>query len=154
MWQGLHFQDEVRRRFQMLAIPRSRTQPQPGRVPVASYEYSKVAAVVGWARRTEIRPRWRWRNRRKVESMKREWIIERGRDKVQLVCPVCQDFNIATLTVVNAQVMDKLGQAEWIIADIRISANRLLEALFVAVEQPHQGIKPLQVFLKEDACMR
>ncbi|KAH1192695.1 Mediator of RNA polymerase II transcription subunit 27 [Glycine max] len=53
-----------------------------------------------------------------------------------------------------AQAMDKLGQAERIIADIRIGADRLLEALFVAAAQPHQGNKPLQVFLKEDACMR
>ncbi|XP_061337607.1 mediator of RNA polymerase II transcription subunit 27 [Gastrolobium bilobum] len=53
-----------------------------------------------------------------------------------------------------ALAMDKLGQAERIIADIRIGADRLLEALFVAAEQPHQGKKPLQMFLKEDACMR
>ncbi|WVZ06569.1 hypothetical protein V8G54_019915 [Vigna mungo] len=53
-----------------------------------------------------------------------------------------------------AQAMDKLGQAERIIADIRIGADRLLEALFVAAAQPHQGNKPLQMFLKEDACMR
>ncbi|XP_027352217.1 mediator of RNA polymerase II transcription subunit 27 isoform X2 [Abrus precatorius] len=53
-----------------------------------------------------------------------------------------------------ALAMDKLGQAERIIADIRIGADRLLEALFVAAAQPHQGNKPLQLFLKEDACMR
>lgn len=50
--------------------------------------------------------------------------------------------------------MDKLGQAERIIADIRIGADRLLEALFIAAAQPHQGNKHLQLFLKEDACMR
>ena len=50
--------------------------------------------------------------------------------------------------------MDKLGQAERIIADIRIGADRVLEALFVAAAQPHHGSKPLQLFLKEDACMR
>ncbi|KAK7284785.1 hypothetical protein RJT34_19538 [Clitoria ternatea] len=53
-----------------------------------------------------------------------------------------------------ALAMDKLGQAERIIADIRIGADRLLEALFIAAGQPHQGTKPLQLFLKEDACMR
>ena len=53
-----------------------------------------------------------------------------------------------------AQAMDKLGQAERIIADIRIGADRLLEALFVVAAQPHQANKPLQIFLKEDACMR
>ncbi|KAL2345297.1 hypothetical protein Fmac_006582 [Flemingia macrophylla] len=53
-----------------------------------------------------------------------------------------------------AQAMDKLGQAGRIIADIRIGADRLLEALFVAASQPHQGNKPLQLFAKEDACMR
>lgn len=50
--------------------------------------------------------------------------------------------------------MEKLGQAERIIADIRIGADRLLEALFVAAAQPHQGNKHLQLFLKQDACMR
>ncbi|KAL2345310.1 hypothetical protein Fmac_006595 [Flemingia macrophylla] len=53
-----------------------------------------------------------------------------------------------------AQAMDKLGQAGRIIADNRIGADRLLEALFVAASQPHQGNKPLQLFAKEDACMR
>jgi len=53
-----------------------------------------------------------------------------------------------------AQAMDKLGQAERIIADIRIGADRLFEALFVAAAQPDQAHKPLQMFLKEDACMR
>ncbi|RYR32879.1 hypothetical protein Ahy_A10g047404 isoform B [Arachis hypogaea] len=53
-----------------------------------------------------------------------------------------------------ALAMDKLGEAERIIADIRIGADRVLEALFVAASQPHHGTKPLQLFLKEDACMR
>lgn len=53
-----------------------------------------------------------------------------------------------------AVAMEKLGQAERIIADIRIGADRLLEALFISAGQPHQGSKPLQVFLKENACMQ
>ncbi|MED6111714.1 hypothetical protein PIB30_054891 [Stylosanthes scabra] len=53
-----------------------------------------------------------------------------------------------------ALAMDKLGEAERIIADIRIGADRVLEALFVAASQPRHGTKPLQLFLKEDACMR
>lgn len=53
-----------------------------------------------------------------------------------------------------ALAMEKLGQAERIIADIRIGADRLLEALFIAATQPQQSNKPLQVFLKEDASMR
>lgn len=52
-----------------------------------------------------------------------------------------------------ALAMDRLGQAARIIADIRIGADRLLEALFIAA-QPHQSNKPLQLFLKEDASMR
>lgn len=52
-----------------------------------------------------------------------------------------------------ALAMDRLGQAARIIADIRIGADRLLEALFIAA-QPHQSTKPLQLFLKEDASMR
>ncbi|CAL0310005.1 unnamed protein product [Lupinus luteus] len=53
-----------------------------------------------------------------------------------------------------ALAMDKLGQAERIIADIRIGADRILEALFITASQPHHGSKPLQLFLREDACMR
>ncbi|KAI9076399.1 hypothetical protein K1719_041634 [Acacia pycnantha] len=49
--------------------------------------------------------------------------------------------------------MDRLGQAARIIADIRIGADRLLEALFIA-SQPHQSTKPLHLFLKEDDAMR
>ncbi|KAF7818846.1 mediator of RNA polymerase II transcription subunit 27 [Senna tora] len=52
-----------------------------------------------------------------------------------------------------ALAMDRLGQAARIIADIRIGADRLLEALFIAA-QPHQSTKPLQLFVKEDASMR
>ncbi|CAI8614924.1 unnamed protein product [Vicia faba] len=53
-----------------------------------------------------------------------------------------------------AVAMDQLGQAERIIADIRIGADRLLEALFISAGQTHQGSKPLQVLLKENACMQ
>ncbi|KAM1096385.1 hypothetical protein ACFX15_013485 [Malus domestica] len=52
-----------------------------------------------------------------------------------------------------AQAMERLSQASRLIADIRIGADRLLEALFVAA-QPHQSSKPLQLFLNEDASMR
>ncbi|KAI4300556.1 hypothetical protein L6164_033923 [Bauhinia variegata] len=52
-----------------------------------------------------------------------------------------------------AQAMDRLGQAARLIADIRIGADRLLEALFIAA-QPHQSNKHLQLFLKEDSSMR
>lgn len=52
-----------------------------------------------------------------------------------------------------ALAMDRLGDAARLIADIRLGADRLLEALFVAA-QPHQSTKPLQLFHKEDASMR
>lgn len=52
-----------------------------------------------------------------------------------------------------ALAMDRLGQAARIIADIRIGADRLLEALFIA-SQPHQSTKPLHLFHKEDDAMR
>lgn len=52
-----------------------------------------------------------------------------------------------------ALAMDRLGQAARLIADIRLGADRLLEALFVTA-QPHQSTKPLHLFLKEDASMR
>jgi mediator of RNA polymerase II transcription subunit 27 len=52
-----------------------------------------------------------------------------------------------------ALAMDKLVQAERIIADIRIGADRVLEALFISANQPHQDNKPLQVFLNENACI-
>jgi mediator of RNA polymerase II transcription subunit 27 len=54
-----------------------------------------------------------------------------------------------------AIAMEKLGQAERIIADIRIGADRLLEALFISAGQPHQGNnKPIQIFVKENECMQ
>ncbi|PRQ56016.1 hypothetical protein RchiOBHm_Chr1g0331111 [Rosa chinensis] len=52
-----------------------------------------------------------------------------------------------------ALAMDRLGQAGRLIADIRLGADRLLEALFVAA-QPHQSTKPLHLFLNEDTSMR
>ncbi|XP_059428438.1 mediator of RNA polymerase II transcription subunit 27 [Corylus avellana] len=52
-----------------------------------------------------------------------------------------------------ALAMDRLGDAARLIADIRLGADRLLEALFVAA-QPHQSTKPLHLFRKEDASMR
>ncbi|KAF3442743.1 hypothetical protein FNV43_RR16660 [Rhamnella rubrinervis] len=51
-----------------------------------------------------------------------------------------------------ALAMDRLAHAGRLIADIRLGADRLLEALFV-VTQPH-STKPLQLFLNEDASMR
>lgn len=52
-----------------------------------------------------------------------------------------------------ALAMERLGQAARHIADIRLGADRLLEALFVTA-QPHHSTKPHNVFLKEDASMR
>ncbi|GMN39555.1 hypothetical protein TIFTF001_008782 [Ficus carica] len=52
-----------------------------------------------------------------------------------------------------ALAMDRLSHAARLIADIRLGADRLLEALFVAA-QPHQSNKPVQFFLNEDASMR
>ncbi|CAB4287036.1 unnamed protein product [Prunus armeniaca] len=52
-----------------------------------------------------------------------------------------------------ALAMERLSDAGRLIADIRLGADRLLEALFVAA-QPHQSTKPLHLFLNEDASMR
>ncbi|XP_059655294.1 mediator of RNA polymerase II transcription subunit 27 [Cornus florida] len=52
-----------------------------------------------------------------------------------------------------ALAMDRLGHAARLIADIRLGADRLLEALFVT-SQPHQSSKPLHLILKEEASMR
>lgn len=52
-----------------------------------------------------------------------------------------------------ALAMDRLSNAGRRIADIRLGADRLLEALFVA-SQPHQSTKPLNLILKEEALMR
>lgn len=54
-----------------------------------------------------------------------------------------------------ATAMEKLSQAGRLIADIRVGADRLLEALFVAAAQPPQSSKPpLLLILKEEASMR
>ncbi|KAK9289931.1 hypothetical protein L1049_008093 [Liquidambar formosana] len=52
-----------------------------------------------------------------------------------------------------ALAMDRLAQAARLIADIRLGADRLLEALFVSA-QPHQSNKPLHLFMKEDTSIR
>jgi mediator of RNA polymerase II transcription subunit 27 len=52
-----------------------------------------------------------------------------------------------------ALAMDRLGHAARLIADIRLGADRLLEALFVA-GQPHQSSKPLNLIIKEESSMR
>ncbi|EXC21215.1 hypothetical protein L484_002225 [Morus notabilis] len=52
-----------------------------------------------------------------------------------------------------ALAMDRLSHAARLIADIRLGADRLLEALFVAA-QPHQSNKPVKLFPNEDASMR
>ncbi|PWA64086.1 mediator complex subunit [Artemisia annua] len=55
-----------------------------------------------------------------------------------------------------ALAMDRLAQAARLIADIRLGADRLLEALFIAGQQPSPGStnKPLSMIVKEGACMR
>ncbi|KDP36119.1 hypothetical protein JCGZ_08763 [Jatropha curcas] len=52
-----------------------------------------------------------------------------------------------------AMAMDRLAQAARLIADVRLGADRILEALFITA-QPHQSNKPLQLFRKEDTAMR
>jgi mediator of RNA polymerase II transcription subunit 27 len=52
-----------------------------------------------------------------------------------------------------AQAMERLNQAARVIADIRLGADRILEAMFVA-SQPRHTDMPLQLFLREDASMR
>ncbi|GLT24890.1 hypothetical protein SLA2020_000530 [Shorea laevis] len=52
-----------------------------------------------------------------------------------------------------ALVMERLSHAARLIADIRLGADRLLEALFVAAE-PHKRSEPLDLFIKEDSSMR
>lgn len=53
-----------------------------------------------------------------------------------------------------AQAMERLSEAGRLIADIRLGADRLLEALFEAGSEPHQSSKPLQFILKEESSMR
>lgn len=52
-----------------------------------------------------------------------------------------------------ALAMDRLAQAGRLIADIRLGADRLLEALFISA-QPHQSNKPVNLILKEETSMR
>ncbi|MCL7026850.1 hypothetical protein MKW94_009574 [Papaver nudicaule] len=52
-----------------------------------------------------------------------------------------------------ALAMERLSSAARLIADIRLGADRILEALFVAA-QPHQTNKPLHLILNEEASMR
>ena len=58
-----------------------------------------------------------------------------------------------------AQAMERLGRAGRLIADIRLGADRLLEALFVAGGAPpysvHQHVDRMErVIVKEEAAMR
>ncbi|XP_059288085.1 mediator of RNA polymerase II transcription subunit 27-like isoform X2 [Lycium ferocissimum] len=52
-----------------------------------------------------------------------------------------------------AMALERLGQASRLIADIRLGADRLLEALFVAA-QPQHSSKPLHLIRKEEDSMR
>ncbi|XP_021739515.1 mediator of RNA polymerase II transcription subunit 27-like [Chenopodium quinoa] len=52
-----------------------------------------------------------------------------------------------------AMAMDRLGQASRLIADIRIGADRLLEALFVSAES-YQPQKTANLIVKEESAMR
>ncbi|KAL6963314.1 sulfite oxidase, partial [Sarracenia purpurea var. burkii] len=49
--------------------------------------------------------------------------------------------------------MERLSHASRLIADIRLDADRLLEALFVST-QPHQSTKPLHLIINEEVSMR
>ncbi|PKA66960.1 Mediator of RNA polymerase II transcription subunit 27 [Apostasia shenzhenica] len=53
-----------------------------------------------------------------------------------------------------ATAMERLSRAARLIADIRIGADRLLEALFLAAESPHQSNKIIQFLVKEESVMR
>lgn len=55
-----------------------------------------------------------------------------------------------------AQALEQLGQAGRLIADVRLGADRLLEALFFMAEKPHHQLstKCLNLFLKEESLMR
>ncbi|XP_020576382.1 mediator of RNA polymerase II transcription subunit 27 [Phalaenopsis equestris] len=50
--------------------------------------------------------------------------------------------------------MERLSRAARLIADIRIGADRLLEALFLTAESPHQSNKTIHFILKEESAMR
>lgn len=55
-----------------------------------------------------------------------------------------------------AVAMERLANAARLIADIRLGADRLLEALFIAGQQPHNigNNKPVNLILEEGASMR
>ncbi|XP_042022647.1 mediator of RNA polymerase II transcription subunit 27-like [Salvia splendens] len=55
-----------------------------------------------------------------------------------------------------AQALEQLGQAGRLIADVRLGADRLLEALFFVAEKPHRqySAKCLNLILKEESLMR
>ncbi|OAY76204.1 Mediator of RNA polymerase II transcription subunit 27 [Ananas comosus] len=54
-----------------------------------------------------------------------------------------------------AQAMERLGRAGRLIADIRIGADRLLEALFVAAsDQPRHSARTARLITDEEASMR
>lgn len=55
-----------------------------------------------------------------------------------------------------AQALEQLGQAGRLIADVRLGADRLLEALFFVAEKPHHqhSSKCLNLILKEESLMR
>ncbi|KAL6566296.1 hypothetical protein OROGR_001911 [Orobanche gracilis] len=55
-----------------------------------------------------------------------------------------------------AQALEQLGQAGRLIADVRLGADRLLEALFFVGEKPHHqhSAKCLNLILKEESLMR
>lgn len=52
-----------------------------------------------------------------------------------------------------AMAMERLSRAARLIADIRIGADHLLEALFMASESPHNSNKIIQLILKEESSM-
>ncbi|GFP86551.1 mediator of RNA polymerase ii transcription subunit 27 [Phtheirospermum japonicum] len=55
-----------------------------------------------------------------------------------------------------AQALEQLGQAGRLIADVRLGADRLLEALFFVGDKPHNqhSAKCLNLILKEESLMR
>ncbi|KAH0466082.1 hypothetical protein IEQ34_006185 [Dendrobium chrysotoxum] len=53
-----------------------------------------------------------------------------------------------------ATAMERLSRAARLIADVRIGADRLLEALFLTAESPYQSNKSIQLVLKEESAMR
>lgn len=55
-----------------------------------------------------------------------------------------------------AQALEQLGQAGRLIADVRLGADRLLEALFFVAEKPHHqhSAKCLNLILNEESLMR